>query len=234
MVYINDPAMGRRQLTSAELDECLHGHRADLSPRGGPPAEKHQDHRPLPAGAPPGPVPGARGPGRPGLLLVVPGVLVPLFSQLFIDQILLEGNCGWLAGFCTLLGEVALQGVLTVYRGWMLARLQNKMSLLSCHALPDASSGCPSNFSTSATPVTWPSGWATTTGWGNFSAGDLAETAFHLFSALFYLILLLLYSPLLTVIAAATVAMNLLGAMSTSEVLYSASVCSRTRARCSA
>ena len=67
---------------------------------------------------------------------MVPGVLVPLFSQLFIDQILLEGNRGWLAGFCALLGGVAVfQGVLTAYRGWMLDRLQNKLSLLSCHAL---------------------------------------------------------------------------------------------------
>ena len=146
-----------------------------------------------------------------GLLLVVPGVLVPLFSQLFIDQILLEGNRGWLAGFCALLGGVAVfQGILTAYRGWMLDRLQNKLSLLSCHALLNHLFRLPIQFFDQRYAGDLAERVGHNDRVGEFLAGDLAETAFHLFSALFYLILLLLYSPLLTLIGAAAVAIDLL------------------------
>lgn len=210
--YINDPAAGRRRLSQAELDEAFTGIALSFRRKEGVPRQKNTrtiahflrerlrgQYQELAALA------------ALGLLLVVPGVLVPLFSQLFIDQILLEGNRGWLAGFCALLGGVAVfQGVLTAYRGWMLDRLQNKLSLLSCHALLGHLFRLPIQFFDQRYAGDLAERVGHNDRVGEFLAGDLAETAFHLFSALFYLILLLLYSPLLTLIGAAAVAIDLL------------------------
>lgn len=210
--YINDPAAGRRRLSQAELDEAFTGIALSFRRKEGVPRQKNTrtiahflrerlrgQYQELAALA------------ALGLLLVVPGVLVPLFSQLFIDQILLEGNRGWLAGFCALLGGVAVfQGVLTAYRGWMLDRLQNKLSLLSCHALLNHLFRLPIQFFDQRYAGDLAERVGHNVRVGEFLAGDLAETAFHLFSALFYLILLLLYSPLLTLIGAAAVAIDLL------------------------
>ena len=44
----------------------------------------------------------------------------------------------------------------------------------------------------------------------NFLAGELAETVLNIFVAAFYLILLLLYSPMLTLIGLFSIALNLI------------------------
>ena len=223
--YLNDPATGRRRLTQQELDEGFTGIVLTFQRKEGVQRQKNRrtilryiqerlkgQYGELIALA------------ALGLLVVVPGVLVPLFSQLFIDQILLGSNRNWLTGFTILLGcVVVFQGVLYAYRGWMLDRLQNKLSLLSCHTLLNHLFRLPIQFFDQRYAGDLSERVGHNDRVGEFLAGDLAETAFHLFSAVFYLILLLLYSPLLTLIGIAAVAVNLLAVrLSASAVANSA------------
>ena len=223
--YLNDPATGRRRLSERELDEGFTGIALTFRPKEGVQRQKNKRtiFRFL-RGRLKGQYAGLAGLAALGLLLVVPGVLAPLFSQFFIDEILLGGNQSWLAGFCALLAGVAVfQAALYAYRGWMLDRLQNKLSLLSCHALLNHLFRLPIPFFDQRYAGDLAERVGHNDRVGEFLAGDLAETAFHLFSAVFYLALLLAYSPLLTAIGVAAVAVNLLAVrLSASAVANSA------------
>ena len=69
-----------------------------------------------------------------GLLLVFPGMVIPVFSQVFIDDILLGGNTDWMTAFLAIMAFTMLfQAALTLYRSLLLLKLQNKMSMISAH-----------------------------------------------------------------------------------------------------
>jgi NHLM bacteriocin system ABC transporter peptidase/ATP-binding protein len=96
-VWLNDPSAGRRSVTLAEFDEAYTGVVLVLEPgpefvRGG--------HRPSIVKALRRRLAGHYPPllycMLVGLLLVVPGLAVPVFSQIFVDRILVEGLHDWL------------------------------------------------------------------------------------------------------------------------------------------
>ena len=69
-----------------------------------------------------------------GLCLVFPGLVIPVFSQFFVDDILLGGNSDWVTALLVVMGcTIVFQQLLTYYRGMLLEKLQNKMALVSAH-----------------------------------------------------------------------------------------------------
>ena len=96
-VFVNDPAVGHRVLSAQEFDRCFTGVVLAMEP-----TEEFQ--------------PGGRQPRLwpallerfvgssaaavycflAGLLLVVPGLAIPAFNQVFIDSVILEGRTDWL------------------------------------------------------------------------------------------------------------------------------------------
>lgn len=96
-VFLNDPAVGHRVLSAQEFDRCFTGVVLAMEP-----AEEFE-----PGGRPPQLWPALleRFVGSSaaavycflaGLLLVVPGLAIPAFNQVFIDSIILEGRTDWL------------------------------------------------------------------------------------------------------------------------------------------
>lgn len=211
-VYLNDPAVGRRKLTVQELDDGFTG--IVLTFEAGADLKREKSQRTflsfvwerlknetgeLLALA------------AIGLCLVFPGVMIPLFSQFFIDQILLGGNHNWLTGFLVLFsGVILFQAVLYLYRGWMLNRLQNKLSLVSCHKLLGHLFRLPMQFFDQRYAGDLSDRVAHNDKVAGFLAGDLAETVFNLFVACFYLAMMFLYSPLLALLGLGAVFVNLL------------------------
>lgn len=219
--YINDPAMGRRKLTYEELDDAFTG--IVLTFEKKKEFRKSKKERTLFSFIK------TRLKGQYssimaligiGLLLVFPGMVIPVFSQVFIDDILLGGNTDWMTAFLAIMAFTMLfQAVLTLYRSLLLLKLQNKMSMISAHKFLYHMFRLPMNFFDQRYADDLAERVENNNNVSNFLAGDLAETMLNIFVACFYLILMLSYSPLLTLIGIAGIAINMTLVKASSKVI---------------
>lgn len=130
-VYINDPASGPRVVDEEEFSESFTG--IVLTLRPGPEFEKG-GNRPSLIGALASRLHGSRAALSfallAGLALVVPGLLIPTFSRVFVDNILVNGQMDW---FRPLIVGMALTAVLRGALAWIqqyyLLRFEIKLSV---------------------------------------------------------------------------------------------------------
>jgi NHLM bacteriocin system ABC transporter peptidase/ATP-binding protein len=129
--WLNDPAVGRRRVTIEEFDDCFTGVVLAMRPASGF-------------------KPGGRRPRYYGYLarqlahsrravamliamsvtLVVPGLVIPAYSRIFVDDILVGSNHGWLRPLLLGLAATALMRALCMALQQSLAlRLQRKLSV---------------------------------------------------------------------------------------------------------
>jgi NHLM bacteriocin system ABC transporter peptidase/ATP-binding protein len=130
-VHLNDPGSGPRVVTEEELDQAFTG--VVLTFKPGPDFKRR--------GEPPSLMPALRsrlGGTRAalafvllaGLALAIPGMVVPAFSKIFIDGILLEGHRDWLPPLLLGMGAAALLlGALTFLQQSYLLRLETRMAV---------------------------------------------------------------------------------------------------------
>ncbi len=224
--YINDPAMGRRKLTMEELDDAFTGIVLTFKKTDSFVKEKKKNtmmtfikHR-------------LKGQYSTlfrllfvGLLLVFPGLLFPVLSQVFMDDVLVGGNTSWFTKLILFMcATILLQAILTIYRNVVLAKLQKKMVLLSAREFLHNMFRLPISFFDQRYVGDLSGRVSNNANVSVFLAGELAETALNIFVAVFYLVLLLIYSPILTAIAIGTVLINLIVVKITSDMLSSASI----------
>ncbi|NJD20272.1 MAG: ATP-binding cassette domain-containing protein, partial [Gemmatimonadetes bacterium] len=129
--FLNDPASGPRRVSMAELDEGYTGVVLTFEP--GPDFEP-EGEEPSIVGAL---VSRARGAelalafaGIAGLALVIPGLVVPVFSRVFVDQVLVSRLDSWVKPL--LLGmalTAVVRGALTWLREYYLLRLESKLAV---------------------------------------------------------------------------------------------------------
>ena len=129
-VYLNDPAVGPRSVSFREFDEAYTGVVLVIEP--GP------DFKP--GGSKPSLILALRSRLQgslgailysviAGFLLVLPGLALPVFTQVFIDNVLVQGQRDWL--FPLLMGMLStaiLQGLLTQLQLQYLRRLRLKLA----------------------------------------------------------------------------------------------------------
>jgi len=219
--YINDPAMGRRKLTPEELDDCFTGIVLTFQPTGTFTKTKKQNTMTK--------FITERNSGQGsvmlkllfvGILLVFPGLLFPVLSRVFIDDVLVGGNTGWFTKLILFMcATVVLQAGLTFYRNRVLVKFQKKMVLLSARDFLSNMFRLPISFFDQRYVGDLTGRVKNNAGVSDFLAGELAETVLNLFVAVFYLILLMTYNPTLTLIAVASIVINLLVMKVTSEVI---------------
>jgi NHLM bacteriocin system ABC transporter peptidase/ATP-binding protein len=130
-VHLNDPATGPRVVTEEELDQAFTGVVLTFSP--GPDFVRRGD--------PPSLVPAlkSRLAGTKaalgfvllaGLALVLPGMVVPVFSKVFLDSVLLGGHREWLPPLLLAMGVAALLlGALTWLQQSYLLRLETRLAV---------------------------------------------------------------------------------------------------------
>lgn len=219
--YINDPAQGRRKLTIEELDEGFTGIVLKLKPNSSFKKEKQKnslfeffkD----------------RLNGQKlaltyliliGICLIVPGLLSPIFTQIFLDDILLKGNTDWLIILLIAMVLSALfNSGFTFYRNIILQRLSNKMSLISGHKFISHMLRLPMSFFDQRFAGDLAERVNNNNKVCEFIAGDLAQNILNIFVSLFYLILLLFYSPTLTFVGICNIVLNFVIIKITSEKL---------------
>lgn len=210
--WINDPAVGRRKLTLEELDDGFTG--VVMTFRATPSFTRQKRQNDF------GRLLRSRLAGQGGtllklayigLLLVFPGLVLPVLSQVFLDDVLLGGYTDWLTKILVFMGLlVLLRAGLSAYRGLILQKLRSKMTLTSGFTFLNHLLRLPVGFFDQRYAGDLVDRMGSNTKISEFLAGELAETALNVLVAAFYLVVLLLYSPLLTLIGLANVAVCLL------------------------
>lgn len=210
-VFLNDPAAGKREITWEELDVAFTGIVMIFEPKED--YTKIGEEQKLKTAL------GQRLKGSEsillfiilaGLFLVIPGLVIPAFSKIFVDDILLGGKDYWLRALIwgmVITGLVQL--ILTYIQGQYLLKMQTKIAIVTSskfiwHVLRlpieffsqrqagDISDRMQSNDSVAA-----------------FLSGQLAKTAINAVMLVFYFALMLSYNVKLTMVAVVLAAINM-------------------------
>ncbi len=210
--YINDPAAGRRKLTAQELDESFTGVVLTFEKTDAFQPEKKQNDL--------GAFISQHLKGQygvlfklfyVGLLLVFPGLILPVLSQMFLDDVLIGGYTDWLTKLLVAMGLLLIMKIgLSFYRSVVLQKLRSKMTLMSGYGFLRHMLRLPIAFFDQRNAGDLVGRMDNNTEVNDFLAGDLAETVLNILVALFYLVLLFLYSPLMMGIGLINTAVMLL------------------------
>ncbi len=210
-VYLNDPASGPRTVTEEELEHAFTGVVLVLTP-----TESF-----VPQGRRPRLLPsllrrlsGSRAALAYvvlcGLGLVLPGLLIPIFGKVFVDDILISGKQDWLRGL--LLGmalTAALRALLTALQRGYLIKLVMKLgvsmsSVFMWHALR-----LPVGFFFARSPGDLASRVQLNDSVASVLSGQLSRVILDLSLVTFYAALMLYYDPWLTLVGFATAVAHL-------------------------
>ncbi len=209
--YLNDPAVGRRKLTWEELDEGFTGVVLTFALTENFVKEKKKNTAwKLVADRLRGQYSVLFKLFYIGLLLVFPGLVLPVLSQIFIDDILVGGYTDWLTKILVFMGCLVILRVgLHYYRDIVLQKLRSKLTLTSGMGFLTHLLHLPMNFFDQRYAGDLVDRMQNNTEVSNFLAGDLAETILNILIAVFYLVILFIYSPVMTLIGLVNVAVCL-------------------------
>jgi NHLM bacteriocin system ABC transporter peptidase/ATP-binding protein/NHLM bacteriocin system ABC transporter ATP-binding protein len=201
-VYVNDPASGRRRVAPADFDLAFTGV-VLLFERG-------SAFRPGGRRAGLWPVLRRKLVGSEwhilGLLLasvalLVPGVVLPLVSGAFVDQVLVGHEAEWVAPLLLLLaGLVALRGILTWVQGWMLVWLETRLAVDGAHEFFSHVLRLPINFFAQRFAGEIAERVAISDRLARLLTGDLASSAISATLVLVYLVLMARFDALLALV----------------------------------
>ncbi len=130
-VFINDPATGPRKISWSEFDEGFTGVVLVMEP--GPDFKKGGRNKSVILAL----IDRLRGSVGAilycilaGFLLVLPGLAIPVFSQVFVDEILVENRTQWLRPLILgMIITILFQGLLTLFRLRYLRKLRIKLAV---------------------------------------------------------------------------------------------------------
>ena len=211
-VFLNDPASGRRQVSWEEFDRSFTGVALEIRP--GPEFTK-----------------GGRKPSIilslfdrlrgsfgailylicAGFLLVVPGLALPVFSQIFVDRILIENMTDWLRPL--LLGmaiATLLQGIITLVQLRFLRKLKVKLAVEMSAGFYQHVLNLPARFYAQRFAGEISSRVGINTDVADVLSGELATTAIDAVMVVFYGAVMFAYDSILTLIGIAAAIGNVL------------------------
>jgi NHLM bacteriocin system ABC transporter peptidase/ATP-binding protein len=209
-VHLNDPATGPRVVTEEELDQAFTGVVLTFSP--GPAFERR--------GAPPrllsalkSRLSGTRAALAfvllAGLALAIPGMVVPVFSKVFLDGVLLEGHRDWLPPLLLAMGCAALLlGALTWLQQSYLLRLETRMAVGGSSRFLWHVLRLPSEFFSQRFAGDISSRVGINDRVAQLLSRDLATNALGAVMIAFFAVLLFQYDAVLTLVGIAVVSLN--------------------------
>lgn len=209
-VYLNDPAQGPREITMEELDASYSGVVMTFTP--GKEFSK--------GGQPPNMIPALRrrleGSETAlmfivlcGLFLVLPGLVVPTFSRIFIDEYLVGGQDWMLQPLLIVMAlTLLMQGGLTWLQEYYLLRLETKLALSTSSKFFNHILRLPSAYFGQRFAGEIGSRVLLNDKIATVVSGKLATTMIDLVMAVFYAALMFVYSWSLTLLVIAIAALN--------------------------
>ncbi|MEA1648122.1 NHLP family bacteriocin export ABC transporter peptidase/permease/ATPase subunit [Nitrospirillum sp. BR 11164] len=212
VVHINDPATGPRTVTDAEFSDGYTGVTLAMAP--GPDFQKGGNEPSL-ARALASRLRGVRAAFAfvviATLALVLPGLALPVFTQVFIDEILIKRLDGWLQPLLLgMLVTALLRMGLTALQQSQLLRLEMRLSLQSSASFFWHVLRLPIEFFNQRYVGDISVRVAANDRVAHLLAGDLATNAVNVLSVLFYAAIMATYDVGLTLAGIAITALNLL------------------------
>jgi len=210
-VAVNDPASGPRYIDWADFDSGFTGVVLTFEPGpdfvpGGKPTKVGRAllGRRMPTGR-----------ALPlvllaSLLLLVPGLLAPAFSRVFIDRVMSSGDVGYLIPLLAAMGITATaMFVLTSVQRHYLLRIETRMSLVSSAKLFRHLLRLPVNCFLQRQPAEVARRVSSNDMIAELLSRDLAATVVNLVLVTFYAMILIRYDTLLGVIGISTATLNI-------------------------
>lgn len=211
-VYLDDPASGPRTVSLEEFDQSFTGvvltfEKSDAFKPGGRRSNLFASL-------------GARLRGSrvdlsyvvlAGLMLVLPGLVVPSFARVFIDAYLVKGRISWVVPLLVGMGfTAAARASLTFLQQTYLARLQTRMAISTSSTFLWHVLRLPMDFFAQRYGGEVASRVAINDEVADLLTGRLATTVLSLVTVIFYAALMFGYDPLLTVIGIAIACLNVI------------------------
>lgn len=211
-VFLNDPVTGPREVTFEELDQSFSGVVLTMKPAEGyVPQGKTSSLLSSLANRIKGSEKALVYAIIAGLFLVLPGLVIPVFSKIFIDQVLLGHLNNWLYPLLIGMGITALlRAFLTWLQRYYLLRLEMKLALSSSSRFFWHVLRLPIEFFSQRHSGDIASRVAINDRVAQLLSGQLAVAALNCVMIVFYLLLMLQYSVWLTVITVGISLLNLL------------------------
>lgn len=202
--YINDPGTGRRRLDMEELDQSFTGIVLTFEKT---PDFQWSGKRSSIEGFVRKRLKGEKGALGAllclGGLLLFSGILMPILGQIFVDDILIGRNYSWIGPFLVILLLVMSYNVLF---GWLrerlLINLQSKLSVMTGYRTIHHLLRLPISFFEQRYAGDIVSRVNGNESINRYLTGSLVETVLNLLMSVFYLLLMVLYNPVLALIGA--------------------------------
>jgi NHLM bacteriocin system ABC transporter peptidase/ATP-binding protein len=211
-VSINDPAMGRRRIDQAELDLAFTGVALAMEPTeafrkvGSKPNGLRLLLREL-----------RNSQGSVALTiavslaLIIPGIVIPGFSKVFVDEILIQKNDSWLVPLLIGMGVTALfRAAVTALQQSMLLRLQTKLAVVMVSRFLWHAFSLPMTFFAQRHAGDIATRIATNDQIARLLSGGVVANALSLTSVVFFAIAMAAYDVLLTAIVVGMSLLNVL------------------------
>jgi NHLM bacteriocin system ABC transporter peptidase/ATP-binding protein len=203
IVYLNDPAMGPRKVTLQEFDDAFTGIMLVFKP------DVSFKKDPKPPGLLSRLLPRTRSIRTSimlavliSLTMVVPGLLVPGFSKIFIDEILIQGQQDWLR---PLLMAMGITAIVSASLSWLsqslLLRMETKLALADSTRFVWHMLRLPISFFEQRHPGDISNRIDANDRIASLVAGQLGESVVSLITVIFYGVVMFFFDPLLAFIA---------------------------------
>ncbi|MER2492650.1 NHLP family bacteriocin export ABC transporter peptidase/permease/ATPase subunit [Catenovulum sediminis] len=211
-VYLNDPATGPRTVTFDEFDQSYTGICLEISP----------DEHFVADGKPPSMLLGLiRRLDHTwfsvaflflvGLSLVIPGLVVPVFNKIFIDNILIGQQNDWFTPLIWMMIATAIVvGVLNWIKEYYLIRLQNKISVAESVKFLWHILHLPVLFFNQRSPGDIASRLSINSVIAQLMSREFISMLLDMVAVLFFGMLLLFYNVKLTIVGCCIIALNIL------------------------
>lgn len=210
-VYLNDPAVGPRHVSREEFDQAFTGVTMALEP--GPDFKKGGEKPSLIASLRRR-LQGARAALifiiLTGLGLVIPGLVTPIFTRVFVDDVLVKGMDDWIKPLLIGMGlTVIIHALLTWLREYFLLRLETRLSLSTSSKFFWHVFRLPIQFFTQRYAGEIGSRVGINDKVAQLLSGELASTVVNIITVTFYAILMFQYDVVLTLIGIFIVTLNI-------------------------
>jgi len=210
--FINDPAVGRRQIDMAEFDQAFTGVVLAMEPGAEFKRVGRRPHAlPILLKQLRGSKPAVTLLVLASLALVVPGIVIPTFSKIFVDDILVQNTSGWLKPVLIGMGITAvLRSVITALQQSLLLRIQTKLSVIMSSRFVWRVLALPMEFFAQRHAGDIANRIASNEQIARLLSGGLATNALNLASIVFFAAAMAVYDLVLATICVALSLLNVL------------------------